>query len=101
MSTFAFGASKAEDLIHYTQEDCDLIKPQVMRLQPEFIVCGNTWSFVEELWTRSEHISPRAHMLGNTLALDYWHPASRYPNVMYYYKAMLLIQKAMRQCADQ
>lgn len=87
--------SDEHDLRGYVEKDGDLITRQVMGLQPHFIVCGKTWGLVKGLWPDAKPVSPRAYRLDNKLFLDYWHPASFYPNVMYYYTAMVLMQKAM------
>ena len=88
-------SSNNEDLRGYVYKDGDLVKRQVMGLQPHFIVCGNTWGLVKDLWPYTKDVSPQVYRLDNELFLDYWHPASHYPNVMYYYTAMVLMQKAM------
>ena len=90
-------SSDVADLRKYVQLDGDLIKQQVECYTPHVIVCCRTWSLVKSLWGKFENVSEHIYRINDILVLDYYHPSARFPIVMHYYTAMVLIQQALRE----
>ena len=91
-------SSNSEDLLQYVTADGDLLKQQVACLSPHVVICCNTWHLVKDLWPHVKQISERVVSIDGILALDFWHPANRYPDVMSYYTASTLLHRALFPC---
>ena len=89
-------SSNDNDLREHVYRDWDLIKQQVECLSPHVIVCCNTWPLVKErVWPHAQQISELVHSIDGILVLDFWHPASLFPNVMNYYTVVTLVHRAL------
>ena len=88
--------SDDDDLRRYVAMDKELLGQQVKCLNPHIVVCCNTWKLLkDEVWPFAERVSERVHRIDDMLVLDYWHPANRFPDVMGYYAALVLLQRAL------
>ncbi|MCY3759627.1 MAG: hypothetical protein OXH50_00120 [Gemmatimonadetes bacterium] len=88
--------SNDDDLRQYVHNHGDLLRRQVECLSPDVMVCCYTWHLVEgHVWEHAESISELVFRLDDMLVLDFWHPANRYPNVLCYYAALGLLQRAL------
>ena len=80
----------------YVVEDGDLLKQQIVCLNPHVVVCCNTWHLVrEDVWPHAKRVSELVHRMNGMLVLDFWHPANQYPNVMNYYTVLALLHQAL------
>ncbi len=93
-------SSDDEDLRKYIddEEDKDLLRKQVNCLNPNFVVCCNTWNLIQDqnVWPNAKEISERVLKIDDMLVLNFWHPANFYPSVMNYYTVLALLQRALR-----
>ena len=87
--------SDDDDLKNYVDEDRDLLKRQVNYLNPDFVVCCNTWHLVKAIWPDAKEISELVPKIDKMLVLNFWHPANRFPDVMNYYTVLGLLQQAL------
>ena len=93
------GRSRSDDadLQKYVREDGDLLKQQVKCLRPDVMVCCNTWDLVKDVWPH-KHTSEQVYDIDGMLVLDFWHPANRFPAVMNYYTAVVLLHQGLYPC---
>ena len=91
-------SSNVDDLQKYVREDEDLLKQQVKCLSPHVVVCCSTWDLVKDVWPQAKQISERVYDIDGMLVLDFWHPANRFPNVMSYYAALVLLHQELYPC---
>ena len=91
-------SSDDDDLSKYVDEDGDknLLRKQVSCLNPNFVVCCNTWHLVKDVWPNAEKVSEQVYKIDDMLVLDFWHPSNRYPDVMNYYTALALLHQVLR-----
>ena len=91
-------SSDDEDLRKYIDDDKDkdLLIKQVNCLNPNFVVCCNTWHLIQDVWPNAKEISELVLKIDDMLVLNFWHPANRYPDVMNYYTVLALLQQALR-----
>ena len=88
--------SNDDDLRQYVRNDGDLLRRQVECLSPDVMVCCYTWHLVkDQVWADAESISERVFRVDDILVLDFWHPANRYPDVLCYFAALGLLQRAL------
>ena len=103
--------SDYSDLLEYVQKDRDLLCRELELLCPNVIVCGNNSSLLRVLYGatvtdrgrvaddgRIDYSFMRAHgfaFIGNTIILDFYHPANQYPSMMNYYTVCSLYQQAL------
>lgn len=90
-------SSDYDDIMKYTEEDADLLREQILLINPEIIVCGYTFDFFEKFWRESitpvgdtEFVS-RTH---NHIIVNFWHPANHYPDDMCYYALCAVMKNA-------
>ena len=88
-------SSKDDDLRQYVRNDGGLLRQQVEGLNPHVVVCCYTWHLVREMWPHAMQISEQVFGVNGMLMLDFWHPANRYPDVLCYYAALVLLQRAL------
>ena len=88
-------SSDDDDLKSYVDEDGNLLKRQVNCLNPDFVVCCNTWYLVKAIWPDAKEISELVLKIDKMLVLNFWHPAKRFPDVMNYYTVFGLLQQAL------
>jgi len=86
--------SSWSNLFQYAKSDWDLIQKQIDSLNPDIIVCGNTWSLIKDNLTDKKKISDRVHKAGNHTYVNYWHPSNRASNSMNYYALCALVSQA-------
>ena len=78
-------SSDNKDLVKYVNENWEEIKKQINTINPDIIVCGNTWSLIHSKLQDSTVISDRVYKTDNYIFIDFWHPANRTSNIMNYY----------------
>jgi hypothetical protein len=93
------GSSKSDmdDLRWFYERDKDVLKKQVELLAPEIIICGYTWDIVRELWSDAKRVE-RCDLVwdipGLGKAVDFWHPANQYPNLLNYHCLLSVLSQA-------
>lgn len=94
--------SNDEDLGKYVEDNRELLRREIESVQPQIIVCGNTFSYLQMIfdikierkcdnwyyWLSLEGLS-------DVLALDYYHPAVQYPALLTYYGITNIYQQAL------
>ena len=90
------GNSKSDDsdLILYLESDWDLIEKQIIEVNPDIVVCGNTWSLIERKIQNPEKISDLVYSAMGFHFVDFWHPANFYPNKLNYYSLCATVSLA-------
>ncbi len=92
------------DLLDYANKDGDLLLEQIELINPTVIVCGYTFRFLNEICNKNPSkydyklgkYSPNSFcMYGNTVVLDYFHPASHMSSCLAYYGLCAIWQKAL------
>jgi len=86
--------SDVDDISSYAQQDGDLIKRQLELINPQIIICGNTWSAVKHLYPDAKQIYDLVWATGSRLVVDFWHPANQFPYQLNYYALACLLQNA-------
>ncbi len=83
--------------------DKDYIKREIELIDPTVIVCGYTMDLLEKILGvkikkhRNRNLYYYAEINGKTvIILDYYHPASQYPDVMNYYALVNIYHLALR-----
>jgi hypothetical protein len=87
------------DLLDYVKSDYDLLKRQIEIIRPDIVVMGSIKELVDnniiELGKAIDE-SGRIFKNGETIFIDYWHPAYRVPAQMYYYTMAALYSKFLK-----
>lgn len=69
-------ASDPRNILDYVKDDCDFLQRQIELINPEIILCGQTFNFYKEIFS-SEMISEKVYRTNNRLIIDFYHPACR------------------------
>lgn len=81
-------SSNDDDLSKYVKEDGEVICEQIELINPDIILCGYTYGFFKEIVKETPASVGKAGYLyrvnGRTI-IDWWHPAKKYPNEIWYY----------------
>ena len=89
--------SDPDELLYFTEKDADLLKAQIKSISPDIILCGYTFDCLEFFLPRIKPLhDDLMHRHGDTLIIDYWHPAAQYPHIMMYHSLCSLMQHALR-----
>jgi len=79
-------SSRLDDVKHFAEIDADEISKQITIINPKVIICGNTWSIVEEFIIKdATRIHEMVWKTESKIIFDIWHPANRYPNQLNYW----------------
>jgi hypothetical protein len=84
-------SSSEGNLQEYVEKDWDLITRQIEIIQPDIVICGNTWSLFSKLIEEKSKISDLVTDVGGVPYVDFWHPANRAANRMNYYSLCALV----------
>lgn len=89
-------ASNDADLVEHLKDRIHLLKIQIELVNPEIIICGNTFCVIRKLLPESSvtKLSEMVYDVDGRCYVDFWHPANRYPNKMNYYTLMSVLQLA-------
>jgi hypothetical protein len=91
-------ASDLGDLRQYVKLDGDLLRQQIQMLQPQIVVCGNTWSLIQELWPDARKVYDHLWKVpGQFLIIDFVHPAHRGLGWLRYYALGFLAIQCLRE----
>lgn len=86
--------SNTKNLASYLESDWDLIEKQIHKIDPDIVVCGNTWNLINKKLDNIERISDMIYKAdGNRVYIDVYHPANQYSyKLNYYYLCALACQ---------
>jgi hypothetical protein len=85
--------SDREDILSYARNDAKLIHRQVELIDPQIVICGNTWKAARQVWqAEAAAIYNRAFRIGERIFIDYWHPANRWPKDLNYFALACILQ---------
>lgn len=84
------------------ERDRDLLARQMVLGDPDVVVCGGTFDFVEDFVRDGgdgERVGPdgRCWRRNGALWIEFYHPSARYGNLMMYYGLMMLYQNAIKE----
>ena len=92
--------SNNEDLQQFINLDKERIKKEIELINPDIIICGKTFKFLKQILDDMEiYENSLIAKWKNILIIDYYHPASRYPNKVNYY-SLLSIGKIAQEKYD-
>jgi hypothetical protein len=83
--------SSCKNLRSYVAKDWDLISRQIEILEPDIVICGNTWSLFENKIEKKSKSSDRVTEVHGVPYIDFWHPANRASNKMNFYSLCALV----------
>ncbi len=90
--------SDHENLRDCVQLDGTFIRRQVQICRPHFMVCGNTWGLVADLWpAKRRHCDLVWEVADSCLAVDFVHPGLRILQRMSYYALSAIVAKAIAE----
>lgn len=90
--------SDMDEIRSFALADKEFIIEEINFIDPDVIVCGNTFSILQEvLSTQSKPVSNDGyiHKIDGKVFVDFWHPAAQYPSDMMYYFLLCLLQRNM------
>ncbi len=77
--------SDNDDLARFVSQDGDLLARQIELIRPQIMICGATWPLVKHLFSEAKPLFDRVWQLGDSMVIDYYHPAHRGSNHLYYF----------------
>jgi hypothetical protein len=77
-------SSRHEEIQSCAQRDKDHIKKQTALVNPDVVICGNTWGFIREWWPE-ERLYDGVYRVGQGVFVDFWHPSYHISNELKYY----------------
>lgn len=88
--------SDMNDIIRYAKADSKLLREQIDTLRPDLIISGGVFDCWKEIWTAPSinKQERRIWTVGKTLAFNFCHPASVYPEDFMYFSMMKLVKDA-------
>lgn len=90
--------SNYEELRNYVAADREELLEEIKLINPGVIVCGYTSSLFKEIIGK-ENITEESknwyYFWGDTLVIDYYHPANQYPALVNFYAVASIYQKAL------
>jgi len=85
--------SSNDDLEHYVNEDADLIRQQIEIINPNILISGNVW-WAQKLWPDARQVYDLVWRTGDRLLVNFWHPAHRLDNELFYYTLGCVLMNA-------
>lgn len=90
--------SNYEELRNYVAADREELLEEIKLINPGVIICGYTSSLFKEI-VGKENITEESknwyYFWGDTLVIDYYHPANQYPALVNFYAVASIYQKAL------
>lgn len=84
--------SDFNDIAQHAQVDGEFLRAQVELINPEIIICGNTWEAISHLWPNAVSTYDFVWKDSSRFFIDFWHPANQFPNELNYYALGCLLQ---------
>ena len=97
------GQSQSDDkeLAAYAEADQDFLRRELDIINPDIILCGNTGDCLRTIlgdsWKDNETAMTMFGQWNGKLVIDYYHPASQFPQSINYYALMAICQVAKRE----
>ena len=93
--------SDDEELAAYAEADQDFLRRELDIIKPDIILCGNTGDCLRTIlgdrWKDNETAMTMFGQWNGKLVIDYYHPASQFPQSISYYALMAICQVAKRR----
>lgn len=88
--------SDMKDIFGYAETDAALLREQIKILRPDLIISGGVFACWEEIWPAQpiNKQERRIWTVGQTVAFNFCHPASVYPDDFMYFSMMKLMNDA-------
>ncbi len=77
--------SDIEDIKQFAKKDQKYLKAQIELINPDIICCCGVFGSVEHYWPDIKKVGHRLHETSNYMVIDYWHPATRWPQDLFFY----------------
>lgn len=87
-------SSDYDDVLKYAKEDGNMLKEQITLINPDIILCGNTFDFFKEFWAEAIHPVSDTDFIYKTkhcVVIDFWHPANQFPNKLCFYALCAIV----------
>lgn len=85
-------SSSDDEIKDFAKKDGLFIYEQIEKINPEIMICGNTWSSVKHLWPEPSRVYDLVYYTGGRHIVDFWHPSNKWPNILNYYSVMSMLQ---------
>ena len=86
--------SKMKEIRAIAKRDGNFIKEQIAMINPEIVICGNTWVSVNHLYPKAIRLLPRVWFADGMYFINFWHPAYfGYTRKSYYDRLLSLIRE--------
>lgn len=99
-------SSKYDDIMRFAEEDADLLYEQIKMINPDIIVCGYTFDFLNKILerngeqiidkTKENHCDNWHYKWKDRIVLDYYHPAMQAPSLLLYYGVVGCFKDAIK-----
>ena len=89
--------SDMENIKQYAKLDGELLKKQINIINPEIVICGNTWVAVRYLWPEVISNYDLTWQNTNILFVDFWHPANQFPKKLNYYALDNILRNSLKK----
>ncbi|MBK8454251.1 MAG: hypothetical protein WAQ53_12055 [Thiofilum sp.] len=90
------GGKSSSDMVEIAaiaKRDGDLIKRQIAILEPNVVICGNTWKAVKHLYPDAIRVFPRVWFVNGVYFINFWHPANQFPRDLNYFSLVTLLRE--------
>lgn len=77
--------SSDKNIAWYAARDKRIILKQIDQINPDIVVCGNTWQFIEKWWPRNVKVSAGVYRVARRIFVDFCHPSDRGSDELKYY----------------
>ena len=82
----------------YAQEFGKMLLDQIDGINPDIIICGNTFGILRSCLSDVKKVSIHAYKDSEKrLFVDFWHPSNRSPRIMNCYTLRELVESALVQ----
>ncbi|WP_020561221.1 hypothetical protein [Thiofilum flexile] len=81
--------SDMKEIKAIAKRDGAFIQEQIAIINPDIVICGNTWTSVEHLYSDRTRIFPRVWFADSRYFINFWHPAYFGHTRRFYYEKLL------------
>ncbi|MEQ9089533.1 MAG: hypothetical protein RIE52_00500 [Balneola sp.] len=74
-----------EEIKSIAKEEKELLSRQIEIINPDIICCCGVFGSVKILWESIDQIGHRLYKTDKYTVIDYWHPATRWPQGLFYF----------------
>jgi hypothetical protein len=87
-------ASESKDLQKYATEDADLLQRQIELINPDVVICGYVWQYVDKILSFDEPVYDLVFPSESRYYVDFWHPTTRAHRKLTYYALGCLLRSS-------